>query len=198
MGNLLEKMKIALVVVLTALVAGSFCQVPASQAYLVGHHNGLSIGANTQIISYINDTVFSPVSIANYLGQAASANPYQRLAGLQNLYGFFYNFSTVAYNIITKDQNFTTAMNYTLTLLASPQNFQYRADVFQRQTGFDVYVRIAQATNLAKAGDFYNCGVNFGWVIYNLRNVVGEEDILSAKESAIEQEIEASTNDLSP
>eukprot|EP01017_Pseudomicrothorax_dubius_P017291 TRINITY_DN19560_c0_g1_i1.p1 TRINITY_DN19560_c0_g1~~TRINITY_DN19560_c0_g1_i1.p1 ORF type:complete len:220 (-),score=55.65 TRINITY_DN19560_c0_g1_i1:205-864(-) len=174
-----NKMKgFAAVIALAAVIAGVSAQYQASQAYLIGHHNGLNLGANTQLIAtYINDGYLSPQNLIFYFSQAASSDPNTKLIGLQNLYGIFYNFSALAYNIITRDQNFTTAMNYTLTLLASPQGFQYRADLFRRRTGYDVYAYIAQAANLGRAGDFYNSGVNFGWVVLNLRNVASEEDI---------------------
>eukprot|EP01017_Pseudomicrothorax_dubius_P008447 TRINITY_DN1277_c0_g1_i2.p1 TRINITY_DN1277_c0_g1~~TRINITY_DN1277_c0_g1_i2.p1 ORF type:complete len:195 (-),score=55.73 TRINITY_DN1277_c0_g1_i2:50-634(-) len=161
-----------LLCVLVALFATCSLQQQATpvQAFIIGLHNGVNLGANNRVIALVTNDQLNLTQVAVNLAKAGSDNRFQRIAGIDQLYAAFYSFAQKAYNIISLDANFTLVFNYTLTLLSNSKDFIARADKYQSQTKFDVFTRVAQAANLAKAGDFYNAGANFGWVILQLAN----------------------------
>eukprot|EP01017_Pseudomicrothorax_dubius_P001617 TRINITY_DN0_c57_g1_i15.p1 TRINITY_DN0_c57_g1~~TRINITY_DN0_c57_g1_i15.p1 ORF type:complete len:193 (+),score=64.27 TRINITY_DN0_c57_g1_i15:44-622(+) len=175
-----------LVCVLVALFAACSLQQQATpvQAFIIGLHNGVNLGANNRVIGLVGNDQLNLTQVAVALAKAGSDNRFQRIAGVEQLYAALYAFAAKAYNTIALDANFTLVFNYTLTLLSNQKDFAARSERYLQQTRFDVTTRIAQAANLARAGDFYNAGANFGWVILQLANT--RANLLLAEEGKVQ------------
>eukprot|EP01017_Pseudomicrothorax_dubius_P033577 TRINITY_DN450_c0_g1_i11.p2 TRINITY_DN450_c0_g1~~TRINITY_DN450_c0_g1_i11.p2 ORF type:complete len:190 (+),score=61.75 TRINITY_DN450_c0_g1_i11:129-698(+) len=161
-----------LVCVLVALFAACSLQQQATpvQAFIIGLHNGVNLGANNRVVGLISNDQLNLTQVAVALAKAGSDNRFQRIAGIEQLYAALYAFAQKAYNTLSLDANFTLVFNHTLTQLSNSKEFINRADKYKAQTKFDVFTRLAQAANLARAGDFYNSAANLGWVILQLAN----------------------------
>eukprot|EP01017_Pseudomicrothorax_dubius_P012607 TRINITY_DN152_c0_g1_i1.p1 TRINITY_DN152_c0_g1~~TRINITY_DN152_c0_g1_i1.p1 ORF type:complete len:210 (-),score=66.19 TRINITY_DN152_c0_g1_i1:85-714(-) len=164
------RMKIALVVVLALAIAVSRQQVSPVQGLIIGMHNGVNLGANLQVVGQLGPNALNLSDVGVGFVKLGSDNKFQRLAGVPQLYADFYYLAVNSYGIITQDTNFTRLMNFTTTLLSNTNDFLARCDRYIAASGVNLYARVAQAANLLKAGDFYNAGVNFGWVILQVAN----------------------------
>eukprot|EP01017_Pseudomicrothorax_dubius_P015318 TRINITY_DN1769_c0_g1_i1.p1 TRINITY_DN1769_c0_g1~~TRINITY_DN1769_c0_g1_i1.p1 ORF type:complete len:206 (-),score=43.33 TRINITY_DN1769_c0_g1_i1:152-769(-) len=164
-----------LVTLASARLRGEVNAYP-SQSFLLGMHAGMALTANTSTVALVDDSLLSPNTLVYGLSYLSYPSPGDRYVGVQTLYAIFYRLAYALYQPISADRNFSAVMNYTLTDLSDPVQFQYRADVYKRNTGIDVFTKLAYASQLALAQDFYNSGVSFGNVIYLLSGVLLENE----------------------
>eukprot|EP01017_Pseudomicrothorax_dubius_P046624 TRINITY_DN8241_c0_g1_i3.p1 TRINITY_DN8241_c0_g1~~TRINITY_DN8241_c0_g1_i3.p1 ORF type:complete len:206 (+),score=32.91 TRINITY_DN8241_c0_g1_i3:45-662(+) len=147
---------------------GGESKLSPSQAFLKGVHAGMELETNLDVLSLVDSKVISDNELLVALGYLADTSVTVRFHGIQAFYKIFDHLNKTLSDEIAKDDNFTTIVTKTLTVVGDTSQFIYRAGIYQRNIHHDMFITLFSSNELARSSDFFSSGQAFGLVIRNL------------------------------
>eukprot|EP01016_Furgasonia_blochmanni_P044828 TRINITY_DN6257_c0_g1_i2.p1 TRINITY_DN6257_c0_g1~~TRINITY_DN6257_c0_g1_i2.p1 ORF type:complete len:314 (-),score=26.17 TRINITY_DN6257_c0_g1_i2:11-952(-) len=140
--------------------------------FFSGLHNGMGLRCNPDIFDQISDKFLNYNALYNAFFFIQS--PQYRNDAISQIRDSFYNFSISLNDSLRQDYNLSVALNYTLTVFASPEAFALRANIFEARTRRNAYVDIYQSVAsrfIEPIYNYYFAGQNLGLIVDSLLQV---------------------------